>query len=397
MKFPQASLAGGELGPGLQGRTDIARYSISVARALNFIVRPTGGMIKRPGYLLDGEVKDSTKPPRALPFVYSTGVKYKIEAGEYYMRFWVKSGRAYALLLDGLGDPVEIVTPYAMEHLPLLKITQSADVLYIAGVNGTVKVPPKELRRTSSTSFELVSHGFRRGPFRSMNANEAIKVSASSTTGETTLTANSEIFTTNMVGSYMYFEEKELRTVKPWTPLERDIALNDQRRSDGKVYRAVSVPSLSGLPGTPYSVCGNDRPIHEIGRAFDGPQDVRNDGVNGYVVGIEWEYLHGSFGIVQITGFTSTTVVTGVVIERLADSIVGTVPVAVGSWTATGDYIDKTFSVAGAVSSSMQDYVVTINGIGIAPNPYQGPVSGGGGYNGGGNTGPIGDGSFLVP
>lgn len=400
MKIPQPSLAGGILGPGLQGRTDIARYQTSVAVMDNFIVRPTGGCIKRPGLLFYGVAKDPTKPPRSIPFVYSTEIKYLIEAGEYYFRFWVRAGRAYVPLKDIDDNVVELVTPYAMEHLPFLKFTQSADVLYIAGVNGTVRVPPKELRRLTPLLFTLIDHAARRGPFRSMNSDESARMAVTSTTGNTTVTCNRSVFTNRMIGSLIYFEEKELRSVKPWTPLERNVTLGAQRRSDGKVYRAFSVPSLGSLPGTPYSVCGNDRPVHEVGRAFDGPQDVRNDGVNGYVVGIEWEYLHGSFGIVQITEFVSEFSVKGIVVERLADSIVGTAPAPVHApWTFSGDSVDMTFSVAGASSSNMLDYVVTINGAAVQSNPYTPAVSGGGGPNGGNNTGPVlGDGSsFLVP
>lgn len=396
MKFPQPSLAGGELGPGLQGRVDISRYQTSVKKSLNFIVRPTGGLIKRPGLILAGDVKNPAKPPRIIPFVYSTEIKYLVEVGEFYMRFWVLAGRSYVPLLSG-GLPVEVVTLYAESDLPLLKYTQSADVLYIAGVNGSAKIPAKELRRTTATSFELTSHSFRRGPFRSMNSDEAVRCAVTSTTGETTVTCNKPLFTAAMVNSLMYFEEKELRSVFPWTPLERNIALGNQRRSDGKVYRAVSIPNLGGLPGTPYSICGNDRPVHEIGRAFDGPRDVRNDGVNGYAVGIEWEYVHGSFGIVKIDEFISTNEVRGVVVERLADSIVGTSPAPVaGPWTFTGNAVTKIFATPGALSTNMLNYTVTINGLGVGSNPYQGPISGGGGPGGGNNTGPIGE-TWLVP
>jgi hypothetical protein len=397
MKLPQPSLAGGELSPGLHGRTDIARFQVSVARMQNFIVRPTGGAIKRPGFLFDGKVKDKTKPPRALPFQYSTEIKYRIEAGEYYFRFWVKAGRGYVLLKDIDDVIIEIVTPYAMEHLPFLKITQSADVLYIGGVNKSVRVAPMELRRITPLQFELIPHSARRGPFRSMNSDEATRMAVTSTTGNTVVTCNREVFTDKMVKGLIYFEEKELRSVKPWTPLERNITLGAQRRSDGKVYRAVSVPNLGSLPGAPYSVCGNDRPVHEVGRAFDGPQDVRNDGVNGYVVGIEWEYLHGAFGIVQITEYVSAFSVKGVVVERLADSIVGTAPAPVHApWVFSGDNVDMTFSVAGATSTNPLDYIVTINGSAVQSNPYTPPISGGSGPGGGNNTGPIfGDGSLI--
>jgi hypothetical protein len=389
VKFLQPSLSGGEMAPGLRGRVDVARYAISLAQCRNFITRPTGGAIKRPGLRFNGEVKDSANPPRILPFVYSTEIKYLLEFGVGYVRFWVPATPyGYSLLKSG-GVPVEVVTPYTAADLPNLRITQSADVLYIAGVNGATKIPPKELRRTSPTSFTLTDFAFRRGPFRAMNGDESVKMAVTSVTGKTTITCNAPVFTANMVGGLLYFEEKELRAVKPWTPLEKNIGVGTLRRSDGKVYRCASVPSVTSPA---YYICGNDRPIHEVGRAFDGPQDVRNDGVNNYTVGVEWEYLHGSFGIAKITGYTSAYAVTGVVVERIANSIIGTAPAPGGSWTFNGDGSTVTFSLTSPnnTSPSVYDYAVTIGGTPVRSNPYSEPTSGVGGRGGGTNTGPLG-------
>jgi hypothetical protein len=394
-KILQPSLSGGEMAPSLWGRVDVARYSISLAKCLNFVTRPTGGAVKRPGYRFNGEVKDSANPPRILPFVYSTEIKYLIEAGVGYMRFWIPAEPYGYSLLESGGSPVEISTPYTAEDLLKLRITQSADVLFIAGVNGTVKVPPKVLRRISATEFELADFAAKRGPFRSMNPREAVKMAATRATGNCTVTCNDAVFTEDMVGGLIYFEEKELRSVKPWTPLERNVAVGSYRRSDGKVYKATSVPSSLGGMGTPYYICGNDRPTHEIGRAFDGPQDIRNDGVNSYAVGVEWEYTHGSFGIVEITGFVSEYEVEAVVVERLASSVLGTAPApAGGPWTFSGDGSTKTFSIPGAGSSTERDYTVVIDGSPISSNPYQPPTSGGGGTGGGSN---VGDPGYYPP
>lgn len=386
-KFPQPSLSGGELAPGLHGRVDVARYLVSVAECRNFITRPTGGAVKRPGVRYNGAAKTTSRDVRLIPFVYSTEIKYLIEAGVGYFRFWIPATPyGYALLESG-GVPVEVATPYTADHLPLLRTTQSADVLYIAGINGGTKVPPKTLKRTTSTSFTLTDFDFRRGPFRSLNADSSIILTTDGVTGNITVTSNVGIFTEAMVGGLLHLEEKELRAVKPWTSLEKNVPLNAQRRSDGKVYRCVSVPSVVSPA---FYVCGSNRPLHEIGRDFDGPQDVRNDGVNDYTTGVEWEYLHGAFGIVKITGFVSATQVTGIVVERLAESIRGASPAAVaGPWTLSGDGTTKTFAVAGATSDTQANYQVVIDGAAIPSNPYQGPVSGGGGTGGGGSTGPV--------
>jgi hypothetical protein len=460
-KFPQPSMSRGELSPGLRGRVDIAAYPIGLGKCRGFITRPTGGVIKRPGFRFRGKVTGAT---RIFPFVYSTSIKYLIEAGNLYFRFWVNGARltetpkaitgataanpvvitsnahgyangakvtiegvrgmtrlnggvytvagvtantfqlsgvdgtAFAAYASGgtVATVVEVATPYTTADLQDVRITQSADVLYL--VHGSRA--PRELRRLTTTSFELREFNFRLGPFRLLNGENAVVMAASAATGNVTVTCNAGVFHPGMVGGLAYLEEKELRTVKPWEPLARNVAVGSYRRSDGKVYRATAFAAKPATPGAPYNITGNSRPLHEVGRAWDGPGDIRDDGVNGYSVGVEWEYVHGGFGIVKITGYTSATQVTGVVVQRVPDSCVGTAAVpAVGPWTISGDGVTKTFAVAGATSPTQADYAVTISGAPISQDPYVEPATGGNGTGGGSNVGQnLGDrGNYYLP
>lgn len=454
MKFLQPSLSRGELAPGLHGRVDIAAYQVALGKCRNFITRPTGGAVKRPGFIFRGDVGSAS---RIFPFVYSTEIKYLIEAGNLYFRFWVGGARltetpkaitaitqanpavvtsnahgysngdvveirdvkgmdrlnggvftianktantfqlagvnssTYAAYVSGgtVAKVVQVTTPYTTAQLQDVRLTQSADVLYLVHPAHA----PRELRRTTATTFELRNFDFRLGPFGPLNGRDAITMAVSATTGNVTVTCNANVFAAGMVGGLLYVEEKELRSVKPWEPLERNVAIGVLRRSDGKVYRATAVaPAASG--GTPYNITGNTRPLHEVGRAWDGPCDARNDGVNGYSVGVEWEFVHGGFGIVKLTGYTSPTTATGTVIKRIPESIVGTAPPPVaGPWTFSGDGATKTFTpLTGATSPTQADYAVTIDGSPVVQDPYAEPTTGGSGPKGGSNTGPrLGD------
>lgn len=453
-KFLQPSLSGGELSPGLRGRVDLARYMISLGKSRNFITKPTGGGAKRPGTYYRGRMKYSDRTTRLLPFIYSTQIKYVIEMGDLYFRFWVNGAlltnaqkaitgitlanpavvtsvaHGYsngdqvvitgvrgltkvnsltftvagatantfqlagfnstglpAYISGGSADRiVEVATPYSSAMVRDVRYTQSADVLYLC--HG--QVPIKELRRLTVNTFDLRNFAFKRGPFRSFNTDEAAIMAASGVTGVVTVTTNVDVFTAEMVGSLIYIEEKELRGVKPWASAEKNVPVGALRRSDSKVYRCVSVP---GVTPPAYYVCGATRPTHTVGRAFDGPQDVKNDGANNYTVGVEWEFLHNTFGILQVQAFTNTKTVTAVVIERLPDSIVGTAPApAAGPWPFVGDGVTKVFSpLTGATSTSYLDYTVTISGVPVQSNPN---YPGGGGVNsgGGGNPRPGGEG-----
>lgn len=448
MKFTQPTLSGGELAPGLHGRVDTARYATSLARCKNFVTKPTGGAVKRSGTRYLGRTKYGDRFTRLMPFVFSTAVKYLIEAGDGYFRFWANGalvthvpvpitsitnaatpvvtaaghgmttgdqvllsgvtgmdrldGRTYQVTvinpnsysLDGentTADPayaggatsaalVELPSPYTGDMVRDIKFTQSADVLFLAHP----QVPTKELRRLSSIIFELRDFQFRRGPFRGFNTDEAAIMAVSGTQGTVQVTTNVDTFTAEMVGGLIYLEEKELRGIKPWSSAEKNIAIGALRRSDQKVYRVTAVAS-GGSAGTPYRITGATRPTHSTGRAWDGPGDIKNDGVNDYAVGAEWEFVYNVFGIVQITGFTNARQVTATVIERMPDSIIGTAPSPVNTWTFNGG--PSSFSIPGATSDNPIDYVVTINGAPQQSNPNY-PGGGGVGGGGGGNPRP---------
>lgn len=447
--FFQPTLSGGELSPGLHGRVDLVRYATSVKQCRNVITKHTGGAVKRTGWKFLGRVKHRDRATRLLPFIYSTETSYLIEMGDGYFRFWVNdvlltnsskaitgitqaspavvtaaahgftngqhvvienvygmdwiNGRTFQVgnvttnTFELVGSDttaqaayfgggaasriVEVVTPYTGSLIHEVRYTQSADILYLVHPD----IPPQELRRTAADAFALVAFAFRRGPFRAFNANEAAIMAVSGTQGNVTVTTNVNTFTPEMVGSLLYMEEKELRGTKPWVAAEKNPPLGIKRRSDGKIYRASSVPAV-GSPN--YYVCGNVRPIHDVGRAFDGPQDTKDDGVNDYVVGVEWEFVSNGFGILQITEYVSATSVKAVVIETVPDSIVGTAPSPVGGpWTFSGDGTTTDFSITGAVSGNVLNYRVTINGVPVQSNPF---------YTGGGGIGGIGGGGSGI-
>lgn len=365
----QPTLAGGELDPGLHGRVDLNRYGSSLATCRNWWVLPSGGMVNRPGLQFVAPVKTAARRTRLIPFIVGEDAAYVVELGHLYMRFIYQGAQ-----LEVGGVPVEVAAPWTEDELFEVAYTQSVDVMTLAHPAH----PPQDLRRLTATSFELVARDFTDGPFAPMNSDESRKIAASAASGNVTLTSSFDLFTADMVGSLVLLEQKELREVKPWTPDERNIAVGQIRRSDGKYYRVASVPSISGLGGTPYYLTGNVRPTHDYGRAFDGPQDTRTDGTNEYKVGVEWEYLHGGFGVVQITGYTNATTVTGVVTRRLPDAVVGGLGAAANTWTFSGDGTTKQFSITGATSPSVRDYTVTIDGAGITPDPYQPPPNTGG-------------------
>lgn len=81
------SFAGGVITPEMYGRIDLDKMQTGLAKADNFLILPHGPAAARPGFRRVGEVKDSTKRVRLVPFTYSADQTMVIEMGEGYARF----------------------------------------------------------------------------------------------------------------------------------------------------------------------------------------------------------------------------------------------------------------------------------------------------------------------
>lgn len=144
----QRSFTSGELAPSLRSRVDLNKYQSGLALCENFITRAQGGVYSRPGTRYVGELGDSTKQGRLLPFSFSTEQTYILVFEHLKMRV-IKDG---GYILSG-GSPYELTTPYTEAQLSRLNITQNADVLTIVHPDHD----PKNLNRISETNWTLTT------------------------------------------------------------------------------------------------------------------------------------------------------------------------------------------------------------------------------------------------
>ena len=141
----QPSFAAGELSPKLYGRVDQALYRIGARKLRNFFVHPAGCVSNRPGTEFVGEVADSSKRGRLIPFQFNGQVTYVLEFGNHLMRV-IKDG---GYVLSAPGTIYQIATPYAVADLALLKYTQSADVMTFCHPS----YQPQDLSRTGDAAW----------------------------------------------------------------------------------------------------------------------------------------------------------------------------------------------------------------------------------------------------
>lgn len=403
-KLLQPTLTAGEVSPSLHGRVDLNRYMAGLKRCRNFIVRPYGGVENRPGFRFAAGMADAGDH-RLIPFVFSSELAYVIVMGDGYLRFLsggaevsppttaYAGGTTYALdqyVTDGgltwrslqaantgntpASSPawwvedygLQITAPWPEAAIREVRYTQSADVLYLVHPG----YQPRELRRTASNVFVLQLYVAKEGPFRALNSDESNKVAASGVMGTVTLTATKDIFTANAVGALFYLEVKDLGQIKPWVVGERGLAQAALRRSDGKTYMAVTVPS-----GGTWTETGPRQPVHEDGRSWDGPGTSKTNGTDTWNVGVEWEYIDSGYGVVLITSVTNAKTAVGVVQKRLPAQVVGGVGAPGATWNLTGDGTTKTFAIAGAGYGT---FAVTIDGVAVQSDPNYTPPGGGG-------------------
>lgn len=317
----QPSFTGGELSPSLYGRVDLARYQTSLRTCRNFISQVYGGADNRPGSKYVAEVKDSSKRVRLIPFAFSTTQTYVLEFGHLYMRVYKDGGQVVYSSGGSAGSPVEIVTPWTESELEDIGYTQSADVLTLVHPSHR----PRQISRTAHDAWSIDFFDNLNGPFQEVNTDEAKTMYANAASGTVTITTDFDIFDSTYVDSYVYIETAPNITVEAWET-SKAISQNDLIKANGRVYKATS-----SNPSGYTRITGTLRPTHTEGRAWDGTNNLegavyRAPGAStnsDAYVGVEWEYLHSGFGIVEITAVTNARSATATVIKRLPDEAVG--------------------------------------------------------------------------
>jgi hypothetical protein len=175
----KTSFAGGEWGSSLFGRTDIAQYANACEIVENFLVRPYGSAISRPGSRYVAEVKDSTKETRLIKFIFNQTDAYIIEMGEYYFRFYTNG----AVVVTSGTTPYEISHIYSEDEIWDVQFTQLNDVIWLTHPDH----PPQRLIRVAAANWTCTEFAFIGGPFLDDNTT-ATTLNASATTGTINLT-----------------------------------------------------------------------------------------------------------------------------------------------------------------------------------------------------------------
>lgn len=150
----QPSFAAGEIDPALYSRVDLAKYHIGARTMLNWYALSKGGASNRPGTGWVGEVIDSAKVGRLIPFQFSTSQTYVLEFSDLKMR--VITGGGYvtetAKVITGItkANPGKVTTSTSHGFV-------TGDRVYLAAIVGMTQLNARyvDITVTSATEFTV--------------------------------------------------------------------------------------------------------------------------------------------------------------------------------------------------------------------------------------------------
>ena len=134
--IPQRTFSRGEIDPKLNSRVDLAAYFASLGTCRNSFIPRSGGVINRPGTEFVGEVKDSTKTVRLIPFIFSDADAYVLEFGNLYVRF-IRDG---GYVTETAKNIVNITSASPGVVTSTAHGYSNGDEIYVSGVVGMTEV-----------------------------------------------------------------------------------------------------------------------------------------------------------------------------------------------------------------------------------------------------------------
>lgn len=187
----QTNFTSGELSPEMYGRVDLTKYANGAARLRNFIPRPQGGIMRRPGSAYIATAPNSSVTTRVIiPFSFNTIQNYLI----------VIDNDITIYKNDTL---LQTIVGHAWTQVNLLKWAQSADTLFLVHP----KYPVYTITRNSAETFALAIYTFSDGPYLPEEL-EPIYLTNYTHTGVVEATTGAGPFVIGDVGRYVEYRKE---------------------------------------------------------------------------------------------------------------------------------------------------------------------------------------------
>lgn len=296
----QTNCTAGEISPRLIGRVDVAKYQNGLKTCYNAIPLVHGGAKRRPGSRYIAGAKHNDKQTRLVPFIFNREQAFVIEFGDAYARFYTAAGAR----VEVTGTPVEVVSPYLEADLDDVHYVQGADTMFLFHES----YPTRKLVRYSNTSWKLFAAAWDVPPSEEKGDKPATTLTLSLATVGTgrTATAAAACFEASDVGRQIT-SGAGLATITAYTSQTIvTVTIVDAFASAGPIASGewtLTESPKTGLTPSVKDPVGAAITLTAGAAAFKNSAQVSDIG----------KFVELNDGLIEITGFTSSTVVTGVI------------------------------------------------------------------------------------
>lgn len=154
----QTNFSAGQISKHLAGRYDSKEYLEGALQLTNLIVRPEGGVFRRPGTKLVQNYDD-----------YSRSIGFQITAGTAAKLTFEPDGNVQIIDPTGSYNVATGITGAAVHEFSFDKVRSSLIIVHRS-------FTPKELKRASNGTWSIADWVFKDGPWEDLNLNPAYKL-----------------------------------------------------------------------------------------------------------------------------------------------------------------------------------------------------------------------------
>lgn len=255
----KTNFTAGEISESMLGRSDLRAYANDAGLLRNVFVHPTGGISRRPGLRYLDTLPGKS---RLVAFEFNTSQIYLLSFSDLEMHVYQDG-----VLLTS------ITTPWDEAKLDQINWVQSADTLLVMHPD----IEPQKITRTSDASWTIVSWSFiahetsgRIFQPHHKFADEAVTLTPGATNGSISLTASSDVFDANHIGTRFRLIDKEVE-ITAVTSATVAQATVKETLSSTTATRDWEEQALSAHRGWPVSAC-----FHQDRLVIGGSRDLPN-------------------------------------------------------------------------------------------------------------------------
>jgi hypothetical protein len=309
----KTNFTAGEISPRLLARVDIAKFANGAKTLYNFYPLVHGGAKSRNGMRYKAAAKNASKVARLVSFIFNRSQAFVLEFGETYIRFYINSGR----IETSPGVAYEISAPWDDTELVDLHYVQSADTMFLAHPGYAMR----KLVRYSNTVWKLSTVTFEVPPSTEIGDRPATGLTLGATSGAgVSATAAAAAFEAADVGRYIESGAGRALIVGYTSQTVVTIDITDTFASVNIASAAWTITESAKTTLTPSA----NTPLGAACTLTAGAATFKNTAQVGHI----GKYVEINGGLVEITGFTSATVVSGIIRTVLT----GTTAAPSGGW-----------------------------------------------------------------